>query len=60
MGLDTEMPLAVYDDRQRVGEIEERGRVQIVAYAVDKCSRIETGQFANRVEAMRAVTRVRG
>lgn len=56
---DTKKRLAVYDGRQCIGEIEVRGRGQIVAYAIDKCGRIEIGQFANRVDAMRAISRVR-
>ena len=57
---DTAMRLTVYDDQRCVGEIEERGRGQIAAHAIDKCRRIEIGQSANRVEDMRAIGGVRG
>jgi hypothetical protein len=53
------MRMAVYDGQDCIGEIEERGRSRIVAYAIDKRGRIEIGEFANRIEAMRAVSRVR-
>lgn len=52
--------LAVYDGRVRIGEIEDRGRGRVVAYAVGKRGRIKIGTFANRIEAMRAVSRGRG
>jgi len=56
---DTAKRMAVYDGQDCIGEIEERGRSRIVAYAIDKRGRIEIGEFANRIEAMRAVSRVR-
>ena len=57
---DTAKRMAVYDGRDCIGEIEERGPNRIFAYAIDKRGRIEIGEFANRIEAMRAVSRVRG
>jgi hypothetical protein len=57
---DTEKRLAVYDGRDCIGEIEERGRGRIVAYAIDKRGRVEIGEFANRIDAVDAVSRVRG
>jgi hypothetical protein len=48
--------LAVYDGLLCIGEIEDRGRGRVVAYAVGKRGRIKIGNFANRLEAMRAVS----
>jgi hypothetical protein len=56
---DAEKRLAVYDGRDCVGEIEERGGGRIVAYAIEQQGRVEIGKFANRIDAMRAIGRVR-
>jgi hypothetical protein len=52
--------MAVYNGRVCIGEIDERRRSRIVAYAIDKRGRFKIGEFANRIEALRAVSRVRG
>ena len=58
--VDTRIRLAGPDGRRYVGEITDRGLAQIAAHAGDKSGRNEIGQFAYRVEAMRAISWVLG
>jgi len=52
--------LSVYDGTLQVGEIEDHGRRRVLAFAIGKRGRVKIGIFANRLEAMRAVSRSRG
>lgn len=51
--------LAVYDGRLRIGEIEELATGRAIAYAIEERGRVKIGISANRIEAMRAVSRGR-
>jgi hypothetical protein len=48
--------LSVYDGAVHVGYLKDCGKQGIVAYAIGKGGRIKIGTFANRFEAMRAVS----
>jgi hypothetical protein len=48
--------LQVYDGMRRVGELEDHGRGQVVAFTVEEAKRrVKIGVFPTRTEATRAV-----
>jgi hypothetical protein len=51
--------LSVYDGAVHIGDLKDCGKHGVVAYAIGKRGRIKIGIFANRIEAMRAVSRGR-
>jgi hypothetical protein len=52
--------LSVYDGAIHVGDIKDCGKHGVIAYAIGERDRIKIGTFANRIEAMRGVSRSRG
>jgi hypothetical protein len=58
--VDTQRRLTGPDGRRCVGEITDRGLGLIGAPVIHKGGRIEIGQFANRLDAMRAFGGVPG
>jgi hypothetical protein len=51
--------LAVYDGTTHVGDVKDCGKQGVISYAIGRVRRIRIGTFANRTEAMRAVSRGR-
>jgi hypothetical protein len=52
--------LSVYDSKNKIGELVERGPHQIEAIAIDGAKRKKLGIFPNRQEAARALDGVGG
>jgi hypothetical protein len=53
----TAQPLAVYDGQKLVGEIEDRGRRNVIAFRIEGARRrIKVGVFPTRILAMRALS----
>jgi hypothetical protein len=50
-------PLQVYDGQMLVGEVEDHGRGNVVAFRFDDSDRVEIGIFPTRLDAMRAVAK---
>jgi hypothetical protein len=50
-------PLQVYDGQALIGEVEDHGRRNVVAFKFDGSCRVEIGIFPTRIEAMRAVAK---
>jgi len=48
-------PLSVYDGQLWIGEIEDRGRGRVTAYALREGNRVKIGTFETRADAMRAI-----
>jgi hypothetical protein len=54
-------PLQVYDGQYLLGEIEDRGRGQVIAFKIEGTKRrIKVGVFPTRLLAMRALSSADG
>ena len=50
-------PLQIYDGQMLVGEVEDHGRGNVVAFKFEGSGRVEIGIFPTRIDAMRAVAK---
>ena len=50
-------PLQVHDGQTIVGEIDDHGRKNVVAFKFEGTRRVEIGVFPTRIAAMRAVVK---
>jgi hypothetical protein len=50
-------PLQIYDGQMLIGEIEDHGRRNVVAFKFEGTRRVKIGVFPTRIAAMRAVAK---
>jgi hypothetical protein len=58
--LTSKTALQVYSGQELIGEIEDRGRSNVVAFRFEGAKRVRIGTFPTRIAAMRALSNPEG